>query len=93
MLYQALLGLLLFAITLFMLAGYRRPGAWGRSEALPAAVDCPRGHRLSCPLSLERVEGVEGVVSEVHYQHPALGEPTWKFLDRETVGVSVGQEV
>ena len=28
-LYQALLGLLQFAIALFMLAGYRRVGAWG----------------------------------------------------------------
>jgi hypothetical protein len=30
---------------------------------------------------------------EVHIQHPALREPTWKFFDRETVGMSVGQEV
>ena len=32
-LYQALLGVLQFIIALAMLAGYRRAGAWGRSEA------------------------------------------------------------
>ena len=50
----------------------------------------PEGTGCPAPPSLERVEGV---FSEVHIQHPALGEPTWKFFDRETVGMSVGQEV
>ena len=40
-LYQALLGLLQSAIALFMMAGYRRAGTWGRSEVPPLVLGSP----------------------------------------------------
>jgi hypothetical protein len=59
-LYQGFLGVVQFAIALFMLVGYHRAGTWGRFEALRVVSEiAPRVHAL---LSLALFTGVRGRV-------------------------------